>query len=182
MKPIALPFHVKLEMAIDPAKQDQVQVTWNPEELTKRKDRGLRVISSAIAIETIINDLLRATLFRELKADLDFVSGIFLESDKISFSNKRKILIEIIEKESLLAGPSKPELEKNLRDVMRYRNAFAHGSIVIIGSNYELQYFETSKRHELLNEEFWDKIEKIFNDAFNTLNQLIDKITPQPSA
>jgi hypothetical protein len=172
MKPIKLPAMLHFQVDVD-ASGNWCSTDYDPEIFDICKKRGAQVIESTVFIERLIINILKSTLFRELKMDLEYVSGQLLESDKLSFMSKRKLLQDIIERDNLINGPKKDALNKSLKDIGSFRNAFAHGTIEIHGNKIIISYFETSPQKRVLDEPFWDYIEKIFTDASGILDEIM---------
>ena len=138
-----------------------------------RRDSG-RIISAASAIDQVIAEIIANTIFREVREHRELVLGSILSSDWCSFAAKRKLLKLAIETFSLIEGKKKNQLDKNLLNVMHYRNAFAHGTL---GHNFntliqELHYFESKPQTATLNDVYFEKLQKVFLDAWETLQEI----------
>jgi len=171
MKQIQLPVFMRVNVDVDPT-TGQGSTECTPEEYHKYVDRGMAVVKSTLAIESLLNWFLRLSLFREIDEDAEFVCGHLLESSHLSFSSKRKLFSAILERDSLLSGKEKQNIEKQLSFVERYRNAFAHGSISAVHDKFILKYFSSTHHEENLDDDFWLKIETSFNQASNTIQAL----------
>jgi hypothetical protein len=131
-----------------------------------------RIISATSAIEQIIAEIIVDTIFREVKEHRDLVFGSVLNSDWCSLSAKRKLLVIIIEKFALLTGPRKNQLEKNLKKVTQYRNAFAHGTLAHNIDAQELHYFEGTPQTAKLDQAYFDKLEEVFLATWELLEEV----------
>ena len=136
------------------------------------RDRGAKVIASALAIEDVIVEILANTLFSEVKKHRALAVGLIFQSDWCSFSAKRKLLLAAIGEFSLLASKEKVQLDEALAHVMRYRNAFAHGAIEFDGSTYVLRYFESTPKMSILDDVYWEKLESRLNEPWEQLLQI----------
>jgi hypothetical protein len=166
-KPIELPL---LQTVSFPAGVTQVKVDFGDFKI--RHDRCLAVLSAALAIEHQIEGVLKRTLFRQITSDIDFVVGNVLQSDWCSFSAKRKLLFAVINRDELLPAQDRTKLEKSLSKVIRYRNAFAHGALVLQGDEYVLNYFEGAPQSVKLDNPYWAALEEHFAFAFNSVQQI----------
>ena len=138
-----------------------------------RREAG-RIISAASAIDQVIAEIISNTIFREVREHRELVLGSVLSSDWCTFAAKRKLLIVAVEAFNLVDGLKKGQLEKNLKGVMDYRNAFAHGTL---GHNLstltqELNYFHSKPQTATLNDEYFEKLQKVFLEAWETLQEI----------
>jgi len=170
MKFLKLPFEQTL---IIPGGQSQV--TWDVGKISSIRDTGLKIIESAGAIENSISGLLRQTMFKEVVNDNEFITGMILDSEWCTFSAKRKLCMAVIERYKLLEGERKNELDSTLGKVIKYRNAFTHGKIIVKGDQVVLSYFESKPMTVAIDEEYWTKLETIFCNSYQILNEITSK-------
>lgn len=131
-----------------------------------------RVISAASAIDQTIAEIILKTVFQEVREHRELVLGSVLNSDWCSFAAKRKLLFLAVEKFDLLQGTAKCQLEKNLKKIMQYRNAFAHGTLAHNVDVQELHYFEGRPQIAILNDAYFEKLEQTFLEAWETLEKI----------
>ena len=174
MKPINLPSQVRLHVNFEPGNTEGF-VECDVQDYELYKDRGMAIIKSALTIESLMNYVLKMTFFREVKSDREFVCGHLLESDKLTFAAKRKLLQATLERDETLDKQSRKKLDKALFTVAQYRNAFAHGNISAAKDKYLLRYFSSTQREEELNETFWTKLEVAFNHSSDLLSEIMSK-------
>lgn len=167
MKQIALP--VRYNMSLPSGETD---LTAAMAKIREVRIVGQKIISAALAIEEVIVGIIKLSMFSELKTEKDFVTGVILKSDWCSFSAKRKLLLAAIDRYSLCIPKERNELDAALAKVMRYRNAFAHGDIQLDEHKLILKYFEGQAKTDVLNEEYWEKLEKAFEQPFDMLNAI----------
>jgi hypothetical protein len=136
-----------------------------------RKVAG-RITSAALAIEDLIVQILSSTLLEEVSIHKELVVGSILKSDWCSFSAKRKLLSLAVENFDLLSGKPKAELEELLSKVMKYRNAFAHGTLVHNIDMHELHYFEGAPRQARLDDKHFEELERVFQAAWSRLQEI----------
>ena len=176
MRPIKLP--VSFEIKKIPSGKS-VNLKNLLKEISKRKDRGIRIISAALVIENEIKDILKNSIFSELKDSRDYVSSLILDSDWCTFSAKIKMLQSVINKYKFLKGESKNILYQLLSKVIKYRNAFTHGTISYDHESNEfiLNYFEVQPKTSILDESYWEKLEAVFKDTMDKLNMIKMKLS-----
>jgi hypothetical protein len=124
-----------------------------------------RILEGASSVEHHIDVIVSRHFFpivSEKSADFD---SMILRSDWCSFAAKRKLLGWIVESRNLLDGSDRNKYTKLLRDMMAYRNAFAHGVLSTDGILAFLSYFEGVPRKQELNDDLWRKVETILMDA-----------------
>lgn len=174
--PIRLPFRQVMSI-----QAGETEVTWHVGDAEAKRDRCLRVIDAAYAVEGEINEILKKSFLRELRSDLEFVSGHLLDSDWCTFSAKRKLLLAVIDRDSLVSRSERSKLEENLAKVIKWRNAFTHGQFEIQPSHYILRYFESGPKCQVLDIEFWKKLETQFGDCFQMLMNIHNSLHAPPS-
>lgn len=167
MRNISLP--VLYKAALPPAESDF-------EEAADLRKLGGRVTAAALAIEELIVGILSSTLLQEVREHKELVLGSILKSDWCTFSAKRKLLELAASHFQLLSGSAKSELEGNLAKVMRYRNAFAHGSLVNNFEGHELHYFEGRPMQARLDDAYFGELERVFQAAWNQLLEIQSKL------
>ncbi len=78
----------------------------------------------------------------------------------------------IVEKRKILIGEEKNAYEKLLADAMRFRNAFAHGTLSSDGTRVWLSYFEGGPKKQELTDEYLRKVEVVLSNAFHETRKL----------
>lgn len=146
------------------------------DEAAELRKRAGRITSAALAIEEIIVDIISRTLLEEVHKHQGLVVGSILKSDWCTFAAQRKLLSLAIEEFKLISGKPKTELEDLLRKVTQYRNAFAHGSLVHNIDAHELHYFEGTPRKVLLDDKYFEDLERVFQTAWFRLQSMQDAL------
>ena len=131
-----------------------------------------RITSAALAIEEVVVEIVSRTLLEEVRKHRALVIGSVLKSDWCSFAAKRKLLSLVIAEFKLLSGKPKTELEEQLRKVMQYRNAFAHGSLVHNVDVHELHYFEGTPRTVRLDDKYFEDLEHVFQTVWSRIQEV----------
>jgi hypothetical protein len=87
MQPISLPFRYIAEVP-----GGDFDLTQSMDRVRSIRDRGARVIASALAYEDVMVQVLLLSLFREVKSHRALIRGLILQTDWCGFSAKRKLL------------------------------------------------------------------------------------------
>ncbi len=135
-----------------------------------------RIISATSAIDQVIAEIIADTIFQEVKEHRELVFGSVLGAEWCSLAAKRKLLKIAIENFNLLDGPQKSLLESSLMKVTQYRNAFAHGTLAHSGEAQELHYFEGTPRTAVLDDAYFETLEKIFLRTWEILDGIQNKL------
>ena len=153
-------------------------------ELDQARINGGLIIWSTICLEEKLELIITRFLFHPLgethkHKGREFFSNKIIKADLLSYSAKKGLTIDIVNSESLLKGREKSDLEKALKDIMDYRNAFAHGDII-----YEaekgciLSYWMAGSKTDVLTEEYWKKLEHCFDKVHSLVDKVIDNMEP----
>jgi hypothetical protein len=99
-----------------------------------------------------------------------------LKSTVLSFSAKKELVIKVINKGELLSKKNKPIIPKYLKEIMEWRNAFAHGKLIHDSkSGCVLEYYTGHKKILHLTDDYWVEVEKCFKKC----NDLLDEVELQ---
>jgi hypothetical protein len=134
---------------------------------------GQEVISATLIVERALEDLISYYCIDfEEKDKIRFFSDNILRSNWFSFGAKKTVYLSIVNKEKFVKGKRKSLLEKLLKRVMSYRNAFVHGDFVHKEDGTYINYFEGQKTEDLLDDRFWEEVQQIFDDIFEILEEV----------
>ena len=145
-------------------------------DLNQARANGGIVIWSATCLEEKLDSLIINFIFsfddsQNQKGRQFFVNRI-IKSDNLSYASKKGLVVDIVNSESLLNGRNKSDLEKSLKDVMDFRNAFAHGEVTFEeDKGCVLSYWRGGPKRDILSEEYWNKLENIFKKADKLVEQ-----------
>ena len=102
-------------------------------DLKHARANGGMVIWSATCLEEKLDSLITRFIFSfddsHSQKGRQFFSSRIIRSDYLSYAAKKSLVVDIVNRESLLEGRDKASFEKALKDVMDFRNAFAHGDV-----------------------------------------------------
>ncbi len=143
-------------------------------QMDEARQNAALAIWYAISIEqrtnTIIANYLFGSVAGQIKPNRDFFINHILNADVITFHKKKGLLVEIVSLESIFTGKDNDKLAKLLADTEKYRNAFAHGKIVVdTNLGPIVHYFSNGHKHFILNDEFWVDLEKSGQDLSDML-------------
>ncbi len=126
---------------------------------------GSLVIRSALGIEQNCAEIIGAFFIRNDPNLLNVFMDQIVHSSFFSFESKRKTIFWICEQLRILDPQDRNKFEKTFSRVIRYRNAFAHGTILQKHNEICVSYFQSSPRIENLDLAFWEGIEETFEIA-----------------
>ncbi|MBK9160479.1 MAG: hypothetical protein IPM27_02755 [Nitrosomonadales bacterium] len=105
-----------------------------------------------------------------------------LKSTVLSFSAKKELVIKVINEGELLSKKNKPVIPKYLKEIMEWRNAFAHGKLVHDSKNgCVLEYYTGHNKKLHLTDEYWDEVEACFKKCNDFLDEVERKLLNGPS-
>jgi len=101
-----------------------------------------------------------------------------IQSSSFSYSFKKGLLRKIVDSHELLHGKNKNKINKYLTDIMNWRNAFAHGNIKYNEpKGCLIEYYAAGKKTDILDDVYWEKIEKTFYECESLLKELDKNIS-----
>lgn len=96
-----------------------------------------------------------------------------LKSSLLSFNAKKELVTKVINTGELLSKKSKPLIQKYLKEIMQWRNAFAHGKLIYDSKRgCVLEHYSGHKQSIHLTNEYWDEVEA----SFKKCNELLDEV------
>ncbi len=146
-------------------------------ELDQARLNGGKIIWCAICLEKKLEGIISTYMFPPSVPPNDkgrsFFLNRILSSDLFSYSAKKGLVVTIVNQDDLLQGRDKDRLSRLLKEVMDYRNAFAHGDIIYHADNgCMLRCWQGGPKTSILDDEYWDQVE----DCFITTHDLVDQI------
>ncbi len=134
---------------------------------------GLEVINATLAYEKYMEEIIQKYLFIEQDDQrIGFFQGHMLSADWFSYSAKRKVLLGIVEEIGIFKSEDKNQFERRLRQIMSYRNAFAHGDIIVRNNNAIISYFEGRRREDVMDDKYWESLESVYLDTWNFITDI----------
>lgn len=106
-----------------------------------------------------------------------------LKSTALSFNTKKELVVKVITENELLQGKKKNTVQKHLKSIMEWRNAFAHGTLVHNSKiGCILQYYSGHARKLNLSDEYWNEVEICFKECDALLDEVRKKLNNPPDA
>jgi len=100
-----------------------------------------------------------------------------LQSSVLTFHAKKELVKKVIDEGNLLPGASKNQAHKYMKQVMEWRNAFAHGKIQYDSmKGCLINYYSGSKKILLLNDEYWENVENTFKECSELLKNAYENM------
>jgi hypothetical protein len=101
-----------------------------------------------------------------------------IQSSSFSYSFKKELIKKIVNKHDLLKGKQKNNINGYLKNIMSWRNAFAHGHIKYNSpKGCLIEYYSGHKKELYLTDEFWGEVEKTYIECESILKLLDDEIS-----
>jgi hypothetical protein len=95
-----------------------------------------------------------------------------LQSSALSFRAKKDLLVKVINTENLLKGGNKDAAQKHLKNIMEWRNAFAHGKMQHDTSKgCFICFYSGGPKTLVLDGKYWDEVEKAFQVCVELLKE-----------
>ncbi len=135
-------------------------------QIHQAQENGNKIILAAVAIEQQLETVILMKIAPTDEPSLSFFTDYILSSESVGLSFKRKLVLNIINQHSLLSGAEKEHFEKILRNVITWRNAFAHGEVAQKGLDTYITYSQDGPREILLSDDYWTSVESTFQDAY----------------
>lgn len=100
-----------------------------------------------------------------------------LQSTALSYRAKKELVSKIVNIFDLLPGKKKSRLQKHMKSIMDWRNAFAHGKVQ--HDNLQgcfINYYSGEKKTLKLNMKLWEDIEASFKECNELLSEAMNKL------
>ena len=95
-----------------------------------------------------------------------------LQSSTLTFRPKKDLAIKIIHKDNLVEGTKKNAIQKHLKNIMEWRNAFAHGKIQHdTKMGCFVRYYSGDTKTMTLDDQYWNDVEKTFQECVALLKE-----------
>lgn len=140
------------------------------------RKNGMKISWSALTIENQFGEIISRYFFEKSKEKIKFFQNHILASEWFTFGAKRKFLLALINEENLLEGEDKSKFEECSKKIISLRNAHTHGEVIEKSNGTFIAYFEGQPREKELNDSYWDEVEEIFNEMWNHLQKIQEKV------
>ncbi len=106
-----------------------------------------------------------------------------LQSSALSFRAKKDLVIKVIHNENLLKGSSKDAAQKHLKNIMEWRNAFAHGNMQHdTAKGCFICHYSGGPKTLVLDAKYWDEVEKTFKECVELLKEALQQLAKKQQA
>ena len=156
------------------------------EALNIARSNGSKILWSTVCIEKILENII-----------VDYFMGQFVgactrrqlfeaevvQSSSFQFSFKKKLVDDIAKNVRSFKGKDRNKLQSQLKKIMEWRNAFAHGTLRADSKDgVILEYYSGSRKAEILNETFWNTVESIFISCDQLVRKLDKDLSSEQEA
>lgn len=159
-----------------------VDIGEKGKEVEIARSNGGKILYATTSIEQKMEGIISHYifgLFLEEHPERSFFENEILGASGITFNFKKDLLKKLVHKGRFLEGKKKHELERWLADIVKWRNAFAHGKLQYDNKQgCLLTYYSGGHQQISLDDAFWDKVTQTFTDcekALNTVRSLIEQ-------
>lgn len=170
----------------------ETDVTEGDKELDQARKNGSQVIYATVAIENLLGDIITSFLFGKFKVDpkREFFVNEILNTSHITFATKKTLVLKIVDEIKFFGTASdlnskrkkdinrkRGAFDRRLKEVMDYRNAFAHGKLKYDSSKgCILQFYSREHDEHVLNDKFWAKIEERYDNVDEELRKILESV------
>ena len=197
MKDIDLPITQTFSLQIDPGKIDHSKAVHNGDGTymiplgnlvndekskiveTARRNGG-KILYATTSIEQQIESILLLYFMGDFVGPDDkreIFERDILQSSALSYSAKKELISKVINATDSLPGKSKNKLQSYLKNIMEWRNAFAHGKIKYDSKRgCFIAYYSGSVKNLDLTDEYWDTVVSTFRECRELLKNALNKI------
>ncbi len=174
-------FRIKNPLHLGEASSEQISEAY-----TNAKSYRAEVIEAATIVELELNEVLCDFIIGDDHTRRDRFKSHVLTTEAFGFFQKWKLIRAAIDSESEWKNLSEASKEtsriKELKSLISYRNAFAHGELVVDGASGSciLHYFEGDRKTQELSN---DLLQSILDEAtsvflwLSNLNSSFDRKT-----
>ncbi|MCW9023091.1 MAG: hypothetical protein OQK73_00270 [Gammaproteobacteria bacterium] len=149
-------------------------------EIEMARLNGGKILYATTSVERLVDKILIEYFmgpFQEHDEKRVLFENDVIQSSSFSYSFKKALIKRILDTHKLLKGDHKNKLNKYLKDIMIWRNAFAHGDIEYNDpKGCYIEYYSGEKKKLILSDEYWDKVEHTFSGCNSLLLELTEKL------
>ncbi|MEW8543588.1 MAG: hypothetical protein AB2693_08625 [Candidatus Thiodiazotropha sp.] len=145
------------------------------------RQNGGQILYATTSIEQDIENILLNYFmgpFTPLNSKRELFEREVLQSSTLSYRNKKDLLSKVINESAALTGKKKNKLQSQLKKIMEWRNAFAHGKIEHdMNKGCLVRYYSGEIRELVLSEDKLCEIEQTFNECREHLKAVLTKVS-----
>jgi hypothetical protein len=176
VKEISLPSLIQIEVD----KPTEIQVEDVKELMEPVRENRFQILTCAAAIEALWEAAIQIYLFQgsSARAKSDFFREHILLTSWFSLEAKRQLMEEIVRQSEIETEQWRKAYLERLREVVRYRNTFTHGTFSTDGETIVLRWFSGGPQRKLLSDDWLTKIETSLRECFDMSQQLNKALAP----
>ncbi|XWN37386.1 MAG: hypothetical protein ROO71_00400 [Balneola sp.] len=144
------------------------------------RDNGGKVLYATTSIEKQIVDILLEYFLGSNEGETNkknIFKNDILASSAFSFRAKKNLLNNILNQEGLIKRKNKSIMQENLKTIMDWRNAFAHGHVKNSEANgCFVEYYSGSLKTLMLDDSLWDQVESVFIETHSFLKEILKSL------
>jgi len=100
-----------------------------------------------------------------------------LQSTALGYRAKKELISTIVKHNHLLDTKTLSSLQKRLKQVMDWRNAFAHGKLIYdTVAGCSLRYYSGGAKSQPLTDEYWTEVENGFKECIELLKAVQNEL------
>lgn len=146
------------------------------ENLKAARENGGGILWSTVCLEKIMENILLCYFmgpFKEACDKRDLFNNELLQASFLQLSAKKHLISKVASKFYSFKGKEREKLDGHLKSIIQWRNAFAHGSLVLNGTEgVILKYYSGAPKEEVLSDSFWNTVESVFKSCDELLKKL----------
>jgi len=150
------------------------------ETMEKARANGGKVLYATTSVEQQLEGLLlRYFMGPFIKHDhrRDLFEREILQSSALSFSSKKELVSKVVNHDELLKGKKKNRMQSVLKNIMEWRNAFAHGKVQHDDrKGCFVKYYSGGGKELNLTDEFWSELETVFKDCSELIKEALGNL------
>mgnify|MGYP000063289349 CR=1 FL=1 len=139
------------------------------------RENGGKILYAATSIEQELERFLMTYFmgpFHEPDERRNLFENELLKSTMLSFSDKKSLFLKVLNSKSFIKGKEKDQLTTQLKSIMDWRNAFAHGKVQHnTEKGCSLKYYSGNHTEQVLDDKFWDTVISIFESCKQLLKK-----------
>lgn len=152
---------------LDPAKFKELEIA---------RENGTKVMWATTCIEKTIDNMITSYfigVFNGASTKRDLFRNELLQSSLFQLSLKKHLISKLSNTFFSFKGSDRDKLQNSLKNVILWRNAFAHGSLKLDSKNgVLLSYYSDSPKNVVLDDRFWNTVEATFSICKESLEKL----------
>lgn len=145
------------------------------------RQNGGQILYATTSIEQDIENILLNYFmgpFTPLNSKRELFEREVLQSSALSYRDKKDLLSKVINESAALTGKKKNKLQSQLKKIMEWRNAFAHGKIEHdMNKGCLVRYYSGEIRELVLSDDKLCEIEQTFNECREHLMAVLTKVS-----